>query len=157
LVCRFLKTTFFRNFTTWYSSNFYGTNRAHPDTPLEMKIEKSKNRKKTFLGWEKGGGGVAALTVTCILSSFDVHLLMFVVFPCFRFLFLDALFCVCLVIRLSLVTSVFSCEIYFYVKVLLFFCFYFFLTATFSHYRSTLRSLFSLLINCQLISLFFIQ
>jgi hypothetical protein len=100
---------------------------------------------------------VTALTVTCLLSSFDVHLLMFIVFPCFRFIFLDALFCVCLVIHLSLITSVFSCEIYFYVKVLLFFCFYFFLTATFIHHRSTLRSLFSVLINCQLLSLFFIQ
>ncbi len=48
---RFSKFSFFRNYTTWHSSDFYGSDRAHLDTPLEMKIEKSQ--KKGFF-WERG-------------------------------------------------------------------------------------------------------
>jgi hypothetical protein len=47
------KISFFTNYTTWQTSNFYSTDRVNPDAPLKMKIEKAK---KNFL-FEKGGGG----------------------------------------------------------------------------------------------------
>jgi hypothetical protein len=46
------KFSCFRDYATWCSSNFYSTNRAHLNAPVEMKIEKSK--KKNFFGLERG-------------------------------------------------------------------------------------------------------
>jgi hypothetical protein len=48
---RLPKYCFFRDYTTWYSSNFYGTERAHLNVPVEMKIEISK---KLFFPLERG-------------------------------------------------------------------------------------------------------
>jgi hypothetical protein len=47
------KISFFTNYTSWQTSNFYSTDRVDPDAPLEMKIEKTK--KKFFV--RNGGGG----------------------------------------------------------------------------------------------------
>jgi hypothetical protein len=49
------KLSCFRDCATWCSSNFYSTNRAHLNALVEMKIEKSKNRKKKFFWLGKGG------------------------------------------------------------------------------------------------------
>ncbi len=48
---RHSKFSCLRDYTTWYSPNFYSTNRANLDAPVEMNIEK----KFFWLG--KGGGG----------------------------------------------------------------------------------------------------
>jgi hypothetical protein len=42
------KFSFFRDYTTWYSSNFYGTDRAHLNAPVEIK------KPKIFSAWESG-------------------------------------------------------------------------------------------------------
>ncbi len=38
------KISFFTNYTTWQNSNFYSTDRVDPDTPLEMKMKKTKKK-----------------------------------------------------------------------------------------------------------------
>ncbi len=51
------KISFFMNYTTWQTSNFYSTDRVDPDAPLEIKIEETK--KKFFVREREG----APLTV----------------------------------------------------------------------------------------------
>ncbi len=46
------KFSFYRDYTTWYSSDFYITDRVHLNAHVEMKTENSK--KKNFLAWESG-------------------------------------------------------------------------------------------------------
>jgi hypothetical protein len=48
------KISFFTNYTTWLTSNFYSTDRVDPDAPLEIKIK--KNEKKFFFCSGKGEG-----------------------------------------------------------------------------------------------------